>query len=157
MANLTDLATYMDRVANAVPDFGNQVAKDVANTILSDLTQVTPVDVGEAVSNWQVTLDAPAVSDVPAFAPSPKGRVVKGVWVHKVDPVITAQANVPPTVQAGQAEIAKKKPGQVLFITNNAPHIVQLDAGTSDQAPAGFVNRAMALGAQIIGNRKLKP
>ena len=157
MPDMNYLASYMQQLAVKIPDFGNQVAKDVASAILSDLTQVTPIDVGEAVSNWQVTVGSAAISRLPAFVPSPKGRVKDKVWIHRVDPAITAQANIPFIMQAGQAVLSKKKPGETVFIANNAPHIVDLDQGSSTQAPQGFVDRAIVLGIQIVGNARLKP
>lgn len=157
MATLTDLAVLMDGLGARVSDFGNQVKKDVATTVLTDLVQVTPIDTGEAVSNWQVTLDSPAQSILPAFAPAPKGRMVKGTWEHKADPVATAQGNVPPTIDAGNNTIQGAQPGQPIFITNNAEQIVPLNEGSSVQAPSGFVDRALILGADTVGRARFIP
>lgn len=168
MADLLSLANDMEALDAKLGLFGNQTAEDVASTILTDLTQVTPVDTGEALSNWIVTLDAPALGGLvlAPFVPSPKGRMVRpfkargassphGVWVHAVDPAITAQANAPQTMQSGLAVIKTKQPGQTIFITNNAPQIETLDQGSSKQAPAGFVERAIILGEQVTKNAKL--
>lgn len=155
MADLNDLANSMDQLALKVPDFANQVAKDVVTTILNDLTQVTPVDTGEAVSNWQVSLDQPVLTIIPAYVPSPKGHTKQGVFIHKVDPVITAQANVQPTLDASKIALAAKAPGQPAFITNNVEHIVALDQGSSIQAPAGFVAGAVILGEQVVGRARI--
>lgn len=158
MPTLLDLSKSMDGLLANISMFGNQTAEDVASTILNDLTQVTPVDTGEAVSNWLVTLDSPALALVLApYAPSKKGRVKSGVWVHAVDPQITFQANAPVAFQAGLAVIKTKQPGQSIFITNSSPHIGLLDAGSSSQAPAGFVDRAIILGEQVTKNAKLTP
>lgn len=152
MADLLDLANEMDALANKLSVFANATGQDAASTVLNDLTQVTPIDTGTAVSNWIVTLDSPALSGLilAPFVPSPKGRVKHGVWVHAVDPAITAQANVPQTFQAGLAVIKSKKQGQSIFITNNAPYIELLNQGSSSQAPAGFVDRAIILGEQSV-------
>lgn len=159
MADLLSLANDMNALSAKLGLFANQVVEDVASSILNDLTQVTPVDTGTAVSNWVVTLDAPALGGLVlmAHAPSPKGRVRKGVWVHTVPPSITAQANVPQTMQAGLAVIKTKQPGQTIFITNNSPYINMLNEGSSDQAPTGFVERAVILGQQVTRNAKLMP
>jgi hypothetical protein len=155
MRDLYDLATQMRTLQKRLGAFGNETSKDVARTILNDLVQVTPVDVGEALSNWQLTLNTPAVSDIPAYVPSPKGRVVAGKWVHKVDPALTAQANITPTLNAANGVLAAKQPGQTIFITNNIPYIEDLDQGGSTQAPAGFVDRAIILGNDAIARAKL--
>lgn len=156
MAGLLALAQSMNRLAVIVPLVGNDVAKQVASTIMNDLVQVTPVDVGKALSNWAVTLNAPSFEPIPAYAPSPRGSMKRGQWTHAVDPSITAQANVPPTLEAAQAIIDAKLSGQPLFITNNVDYIVALDQGTSDQAPAGFVDRAVLLGEQAVLHATVK-
>lgn len=149
MADLLDLANQMDQLALQIGGAANQAAKDTASTILNDLLQVTPVDTALALSNWQVTLDAPAGGIIDAYSPSPKGRVKDGVWEHAVDPVLTAQANVGPTFDAGNNVIQNKQPGQDVFITNNVEYVPALDSGSSNQAPAGFVDRAILLGEQV--------
>lgn len=155
MRDLYDLATQMHTLVKRIGTFSNETSKDVALTILSDLVQVTPVDVGDALANWQVTLDNPALLPIPAYAPSPKGRVIAGTWVHKVDPAITAQANITPTLAAANAALAPKQPGQSIFIANNVPYIEDLNTGTSTQAPSGFVDRAILLGNGAIKRAKL--
>lgn len=158
MPDLHDLADAMGLLANKIGGFANSVCQDMASTILKDLTEVTPVDTGTALSNWIVTLDAPALAlQFTAYVPSPKGRMKGGVWVHAVDPVATAQANAPQTLQAGLAVIATKLPGQSIFITNSLDYIATLDAGSSSQAPAGFVDRAVILGEQVVKNARLIP
>jgi hypothetical protein len=157
MPNLVDLANDMDALVTKLGLFANQASEDVASTILNDLVQVTPADTGEALSNWIVTLDAPALGGLifSPFVPSPKGRMKSGVWVHAVDPSITARANIPQTLEAGMSVIQTKQPGQSIFITNNAPQIEILNQGSSKQAPAGFVERAIILGEQVVKNAKL--
>lgn len=155
MADLLDLAADMQKLETRISAFQKQTSEDVSLSILTDLVQVTPVDVGTALSNWQLTLDAPAVGAVPAFVPSPKGRSIKGVWVHKVPIDITAQANIQPTIDAAKAVLLTKQPGQTVFIANNLDYIASLDQGSSVQAPAGFVDRAIILGEQAIQRAKL--
>ena len=155
MATLTDLANEMEALAKRIGNAANQAAKDVATTVLTDLVQVTPADVGTAISNWRITIDSPAVGILGAYVPSPRGRTKNGDWVHAVDPIITAQANVPPTLQHAQAVLSGKSPGQVIFITNNLPYIETLNNGSSEQAPAGYVDRAVILGGQAVSKVKI--
>lgn len=159
MPDLLSLANDMSALSAKLGLFGNQVVEDVATTILNDLVQVTPVDTGTAVTNWVVTLDTPALGGLvlAPFVPSAKGRMKKGVWVHTVPPSVTAQANVPQTLQAGLDVITKKQPGQTIYITNNAPYINMLNDGSSQQAPRNFVERAVILGEQVTKNAKLTP
>jgi hypothetical protein len=149
MADLLDLALFTDQLANKLGGAASAVAKDVATTVLTDLIQVTPVDTATALSNWRVTLNTPASGVIPAYNPSPRGRIKDGVWVHTVDPVLTAQANAQPTFDAGDSVIKSKQPGQDIFITNNVPYVPELDRGSSTQSPAGFVDRAVILGDAV--------
>lgn len=155
MATLTDLVNNMNKLRARIPAFANETKQDAASTILTDLVQVTPVDTGEALSNWVVGLDAPFIGEISPYVPSPKGRMKGGVWTHKVDPVITAQANIQPTLDSGLPVIKRAKPGQPIYIANNVDQIVTLDQGSSSQAPAGFVDRAVILGEQVVSRAKL--
>lgn len=155
MPTLTDLADQMDALAKRIPAFAKETTDDVALSILNDLVQVTPVDVGTALSNWQLTLDAPAADVLPAFVPSPKGRMKDGKWQHAVDPVVTAQNNLPRVLDEAKLVLAGRVPGQDVFITNNLPYIKTLDEGSSEQAPSGFIDRAIILGREVVAKAKL--
>jgi hypothetical protein len=147
---LTDLANKLEKIVEEMPERANSGAKKAASAILFDLTEGTPADVGEAISNWQVTQNVPAMSAIPAYAPSPKGRMRGGVWTHTVDPEITRAANAPIAFNEGKEIISSKPPGVPLFITNNTTQIVPLDQGSSKQAPQGFVSRAAIIGRIIL-------
>src|SRR5690349_17725147 len=112
MNSLLDLANDLDKVVERVEGVSKQVVNDVALSVLNDLLQSTPADVGTALSNWQLTLDAPAGEVLPALVPSPKGRMVKGVWTHMVDPVLTAQANIPLVLDAAKLALNGRVVGQ---------------------------------------------
>jgi hypothetical protein len=118
------------------------------------LTEVTPADVGDAISNWQVSIEAPARGVIPAFAPSPRGRMIHGKWTHTVDPQITRSNNAPIAQAKAQAILEGKQPGQSIFITNELPYIKKLDSGSSDQAPAGFFDRALIVGKLALDKAK---
>src|SRR5437899_3337950 len=118
MATLLDLANEMETLSKRIGVFAKQVADDASLSILNDLIQTTPVDVGTALSNWQLTVGAPALGTIPAFAPSPKGRVKQGAWTHLVDPVLTAQSNLPAILESAKTVLASRQPGQSIFIAN---------------------------------------
>jgi hypothetical protein len=128
----------------------SNAAIDAAKAIINDLTTTTPIDEGTAVSNWQVSLDAPDLHSIEAFAPSPRGRMIDGVWTHTVPPEITRAANVPLVLAAAEAQLFRKQPGQMIYISNNEPYIQRLNDGSSLQAPAGFVDRAVIIGRTTV-------
>lgn len=86
----------------------------------AELTVATPVDTSNARANWQATLDAPA-PDVVTVA-SPGG----------------------PMEPPGKGFDAER----LRFVANNVAYIQRLDAGHSQQAPAGFVRAALAKAVQ---------
>jgi hypothetical protein len=98
---LGQLAQYCRNLASELPTRTSDLRKEVARTVNFDLLQVTPVDTGKAVSNWQVTLDAPAEGIRPAYVPSPEGFMQNGTWTHSVDPELTRQANIAPAMELG--------------------------------------------------------
>lgn len=147
---LTDLANSIEAFSDALPTVISTKAVQVAETIVDDLAAVTPADTGAALSNWQVTLDSPAESPVEPYTPSPRGRMVNGQWTHTVAPDITRAANAPATIDAAKIHLQSRIPGQLIFITNVLPYVEILDQGSSDQAPAGFVDRAVILARETV-------
>lgn len=95
--------------------------KGVALGIHENLVETTPVDTGWAKNNW----------------------------LPKVGGQITEPAGSPESVDTNAAtsglnEIAGWKSGKgPINITNNVPYIGRLNQGSSDQAPEGFVEKAV--------------
>jgi len=91
------------------------------------------VDTGRARANWRVNLDAPLSGTTPATDPSGQAAISQG-----------------------QGVIAGFDPShnREIHITNNLDYIEPLNNGTSAQAPAGFVEKAVQSGAAAA--RKLK-
>jgi hypothetical protein len=150
MNQLTELAIEIQKLSERLPEASNSMAKTATRAIIQDLVLHTPVDVGTALSNWQVTLNAPSGNIIPPFSPSLKGRTVKGEWQHTIPPDVTREANVSAILFAAELIIESKQPGQDIYISNNVPYIGILDQGSSEQAPAGFVDRARVLAQTVL-------
>jgi hypothetical protein len=85
----------------------------------------TPVDTGHARASWIPAVGAPNLTE----------------------PVGTSSA----LAQAGAAQVMAYKLGQgSLYLSNVAPYIRRLNAGHSQQAPAMFVELAIARAVQTI-------
>lgn len=87
----------------------------------------TPFKSGRAISNWQVSVGAANVTQIPTYG---KNRV-------RAQRAAIAQ---------GLAELEVKKiaaAGNLVWITNNLPYINRLNNGHSSQAPRGFVNTSI--------------
>lgn len=137
MATLRVFARNMSNLADRVRRNGPAIQRRVALAIDQTVVLATPVgnpDLwkhaapkgyvgGHARGNWQVGIGI-----------APEGTL------DKVDPT-GAEA-----LAAGESAIHGSKPGEDIHITNNVPYIVPLNEGHSTQAPAGFVELAIADG-----------
>jgi len=101
--------------------------------IHAQLVTTTPVDTGHASSNWVPSVGAPNRGIV--GSPASPDRA-------------SAQTALAEIVAAGGTD------GD-LYISNNVPYINRLNAGSSDQAPAGFVETAVSVGL-AIARRKFR-
>lgn len=90
--------------------------REVTINAHAEISRRTPVDTGYARANWQITIGVPATGEVPA------GGAPLALALESYNPERDGAA----------------------FITNNAKYIRRLNAGHSQQAPAGFVEAAIA-------------
>jgi hypothetical protein len=92
--------------------FVAQVCRELAAEILAELIAATPIDTGHATVNWVVSVGTPHMIEVSNGA---------------------AQ-------QAGMRELLRYDlEDGVIYISNNAPYISDLNNGSSQQAPPLFV------------------
>jgi hypothetical protein len=158
--NLATLAARMRALRVAIPAYSNARKVEMATAIHNTLLERTPVDVGTAVSNWQLTLNEPAEDVLNAFDPSPRGRMMRkgGVnrWTHAVAPALTREANITVALEGREAALEVCKSGDIIFIANNAPYIVKLDQGSSAQAPEGFTDAALLVGTTAFESSALE-
>lgn len=131
----------------------NLLNQHVVREVVKRLARETPVDTGEARSNWILSLGAPSNDIRPAFAPKKKFT----------DPnKFRERANANGTIREAEPTILLFRPGdkevQVLWIANNTPHISLLNDGALGKQPqnqAFFVQKAVREGTRL-GFRKSK-
>lgn len=112
-----------------------KVCARLATNAVAELVEATPVDTGWARANW-----------IPSL-----GRPVVQVVGTPDAPSTAAQA-------AGLAEVFTfTLDHMAIFVSNHVPYIARLDAGHSQQAPAGFVRLALARAVLASGNGQLTP
>ena len=122
---------------NTVTDLAEQIIKKItldtrANLVAQPQEGGTPVDTGHARANWVASIGAPVEEE--------QGTRPERLLGKLSHPVSTEAA------ERGIAEVAtqyKLEKGRV-FISNNVPYILALNEGHSQQAPAGFVQLAIA-------------
>ncbi len=65
----------------------------------------------------------------------------------------TRTASAAEAIAIARLIIQDKRPGQSVFVSNSAPYIVELENGSSTQAPMGFVRSAMIVGRAELRKR----
>lgn len=139
---LLDLAERLEKSAASLEDQASGVAVSTALAIVDNLSQVTPVDTSKAISNWQVTLGSPSAGEIPAHVEGFAGSTYS----------ISGRA----TRNLARFDLQQKRPGVKIFVSNAAPYINDLNNGSSKQEAAGFVERAVIIGKQVVKNSRIR-
>lgn len=119
------MADFRSRIAKV---YQNKVIKPlekrvraVAIKLDEELALTTPVKTGRARANWLPSLNTPETRTV---EPNQKPGITPVLAAYKIDDTV--------------------------LISNNLPYIQRLNDGSSKQAPAGFVESAIARAKRIV-------
>jgi hypothetical protein len=132
---LLDLAKKMRKAADRSENVASELSKKFVYEITFRLVYDTPVDTSTALSNWQVFLNNPAPDEIPAFNLGDRGS--------------TQVASARDALREAMGELAHKRPGQVVYLSNVVDYIKKLNEGSSAQAPPGFIEGAV-LAAKVV-------
>ena len=122
------------KVAFCLRRFAEKVVKTIVVHTTSNLAASTPKDTTWAAVNWIPSIGQSFEGTAGTRAEAEAGRI---------DPQIQA---------AGLAAVQGYQFGKgLVFITNNVPYIGRLNNGSSKQAPAAFVQMAIARGIEQTG------
>ena len=127
-----DLLDFVDRIRKRADNVAPAVdtgMRRIALAVNQTLVLATPVDTGRARANWRVSID----------------REVAGEVGH-TSPQVTLNEN--------KATIERYKGPAPIIVQNNVPYIGALNNGSSAQAPAGFVQKAIQTG--VAAARRVK-
>jgi hypothetical protein len=127
--SLSQFATSIEARAKRVETYGNDLAIAGSKAMLKIMAEDTPVDTSEALSNWQAGAGSAPQGPIPPHATGSHGS--------------TRETSLSEAITLADAIIQTKTPGQPLFISNTAKHIVDLDIGTSKQFAGGFVAQGL--------------
>lgn len=143
MPTLGQFANRTVRIAQRVRVNSDALVKQTTEKVVETLGRRTPIDTGQAISNWQVSIDAPLPNS--AFFIGPVGQ--KG----------NRNSNVVLVKRFARDEVAgyRGETNRAVWITNVAPYIGKLNNGWSKQAPAGFVRLAVDEGIHAIRLRSI--
>jgi hypothetical protein len=134
---LTDISNHLEKI---IEDRGKKKFIKAAIAVMNELTDITPVDTTEALSNWKLTVGHPNDKPIPPFFPGKNGG--------------TKLLSKMAVLNATHKELAKFKLGDAIYIQNNAKHIKYLDEGSSSQFSGGFAAKAMIILRQELKDGK---
>lgn len=156
MATIAQFSRNMRKRSRQVGNSATRAVKTASKASLRALVEATPVDTGEARSNWRVGIGAAPTAVIPPYVPYPKGSKANGAGRGE-------GANASAAISAGNARIDAVRGisglglTTAIIIANNSRQIGFLNAGSSQQAPGGFIESATARArASLIGFRLLE-
>ena len=117
--------TQVRVVVQSLEGFTEKLIKRLALNVTANLVEETPVDTGWARANWVPTIGSPRGRTAGTRAAAEDGKIDLG-----------PQAS-------GQLAVLGYKLGPSIFISNNVPYIKRLNAGSSRQAPAAFIQSSI--------------
>lgn len=127
--NLGEFGRRMRKVAEGIEPAVDDTLRKVALVANQTLIMATPVDTGRARANWQVSVDTEI--DAELNSTDAQGALARNQGV------------------------IKGYRGGALLIQNNVPYIGALNNGSSAQAPAGFVEKALQNAARAVAKSKV--
>lgn len=112
----------------------SRVSRDLMTNVHAALVDTTPVDTGWAKTNWIPSVGAPVLETAGTRAEAEAGSLDRS----------------PQDAGLARVRAYELKDGD-LYDVNNVPYIQKLNAGSSAQAPAAFVQSAILRGIRETG------
>lgn len=132
MADLLALEKWCIALPDRIDAATNDLVRGVVTAMATNLIDHTPVDITTAVSNWQASLNAPTLFELPAIVPGERGS--------------TAPASRAEALAHVQRVLDDRDVGETTYLSNITPYLGELNRGTSTQEPAGFFERGVVVG-----------
>ena len=176
MPGMLELAAFVDSLPERIRVATNECKKQAVLAIEQELTQATPIDTGAAISNWQVSIGAPADTPIAPHVPSRLGftdlalhsrsqalRQLGEGHEHSVGLLGLSAgdggaANAQVAMDLARQVVAEAAEGETIYIANVLPYIGRLNEdGISPQAMPGFVDVAIIAGRSAMDRAKFTP
>lgn len=139
MSTLLQFSRNIRKHGSNIENNSVKLVQRVAKRALRSLVEGTPVDEGEARSNWRVSLGNPTRNVIPAFS---RGKHLGIGERANARAAIHAGFNVINQLRVG-AKFGTGQAGSALFITNAIPYLNRLRNGYSKQQPNDWVAEAL--------------
>lgn len=135
----SDLPRYFRAIRDSIEETAHEGVAHAAFTIGKAVIYDTPTVTGLHRSNWVGTIGAPSSVTLQPYVPYPDdGTPRKG-----------ERANANAAIQQIRSVTQGYRGGRPIYLTNNGPAIVRLNAGRSAQAPPSFVQRATKFAVRV--------
>lgn len=131
---LGSFATRLRNGAAKIPENVKTIRDEVALSVQNTLIEVTPVDDGDAKTNWRIYDNASAGEVIPTPESIAGGEAAAR--------------------SQGASSVMGIPPGKPVYIVNRVPYISKLNSGSSLQAPANFVRISVELVGEVIRKRR---
>jgi hypothetical protein len=128
-ATFGDYAKQLRIYAKEAPKAPRSYIKNLALAINHTLVMATPIRSGRAKTNWQVGINYPPGGYLLEFPTHPQ----PGIYLEDVAAQLVNNESIIKGFSSGR-----------IFIINNAPYIGRLNEAYSTQAPAGYIESAIA-------------
>jgi len=142
MATIRGFSKRIKEIEDGVEANATTMVRKTVITVASAVALRTPVDTGRARANWRTNIGGPLTAPVASFPEGKKGT--------------TGAAAAGMAIQDATDKMAQyKESGREVYISNNLIYIDPLNRGSSRQAPAGFIEGAIAAGLKAISQARL--
>lgn len=142
---LTQFAKEMEQIAENLEVGVIELRRETIIGIVNRIAELTPVDTGQARSNWQVGVGAPPTGTRPPYSPIPsRWRRPYGRGGSRSE-----RRNLLGVTMTAQGKLRDIRGDEPIYITNNLPYIDRLNQGWSSQSPAGFVMLGVRAGTEL--------
>lgn len=132
MATPKQFAQRIRRIAEKVEVKAGRIVVQTAQVISQTVILATPVDTGRARANWQIGLGSPVTVETAAKDQSGGATIARNA-----------------------AKLAGRSRETTIFLSNNVDYIGDLNAGSSSQAPANFVELAVQQGLLFLKRQRI--
>lgn len=137
------LAKRMRTIEKVLPERVTDLTKSTVLNLVAQLAaEETPVDTSQALSNWAVSFSYRPHNFLPPYVEGEYGS--------------SRSASAKATISMAKYALQGRKVGQVVYLSNNAPYIVDLARGSSKQAPSGWVEGSVARARKFAGSIKVR-
>ena len=144
MSSFSQFSKRMGKIATDVEVNADKTARKTVLAVDQAVVLSTPVDKGRARSNWVAELDVPFEGELEPYVAG------EALGLGEAGNASAALAQAAAVASAYNGNINSE-----VHITNNLPYIQVLNDGSSDQAPANFVEEAVIEGTRAVKDAKL--